>query len=227
MSNKNQTSYTNLTMAILVGMLLAIAPARSSAGDSEDALKECVLLCHGIAPCVAGCLTGYVIFGNSNNPVDSVPRFDHLDLSVLPPLGPFGNEMIVFEPGDLVTLRSGRWTGCPPDCQDTGRFLSGPGPVSKALFSIVANEDLFAASDYDSAPWMTLGEGRFDRRTNFWTLRWDTSDFAENTGYSLRVDFLTRTRAGEVFWGRGVTVAVQRAVPVEPRRPLSPSRQPK
>ena len=217
MCKKYTNPSTKITTAILIGLLIAISPTRSSAGNAEDALAECILLCVGLPPCVAGCLTGYVIFGNSDDTVNWVPRFDHLDLSSLPPLGPFGNEVIVFEPGDIVTLRSGRWTGCPPDCLDTGRFLSGPGPVSKALFSIVSNDDLFAATDYESAPWIALGEGRFDRGTDFWELRWDTFRFTQRTGYSLRVDFVSRNRTAEAFWGRGVTVALQRAVTARSR----------
>ena len=217
MYKKHTTLSLKIAIAILLGLLIAISPTRSSAGPSEDALAECILFCHGLPPCVAGCLTGYVIWGNSDDGVNSVPRFDHLDSSSLPPLGPFGNEVIVFEPGDIVTLRSGRWTGCPPDCLDTGRFLSGPGPVSRALFSVVSNDDLFAAADYESAPWRALGEGTFDRETDFWELRWDTSRFAERTGYSLRVDFMSKNGTKEVFWGRGVTVALQRAVAVVSR----------
>jgi len=223
MANRHPHPVAKLAVALLVAVLIAATPTRASAGPAEDALKECINGCFGIGVCILACSAGYVIFGNSDGTADSVPRFNHLGSRSHPPLGPFGNELIDFEPGDIVTLQSGRWTGCPPDCLDPGRFLAGPGPVSRTLFWVVANEDLFAAADYDSAPWMALGEGRFDRRTDFWTLRWDTAGFTERAGYSLRVDFMSEARGGEVLLGHGVTVALRRAVIVgQPRRRPAP-----
>ena len=219
MANRHPRLATKIAAVLLVGVLVAVAPTRASAGPSEDAAKECMLYCLGVAACVLGCLAGYVIFGNSDGTADSVPRFNHLGSRAHPPMGPFGNELIDFEPGDIVTLQAGRWTGCPPDCLDSGRFLAGRAPVSRALFWVVANKDLFAAADYDSAPWMALGEARFDRRTKFWTLRWDTAGYLEREGYSLRVDFMSTTSGAEALLGHGITVALRRAVTVAPRRP--------
>lgn len=205
-------SFARFSLVLVLVGLIAVFPATLSAGPSEDALEECIDLCHGIGVCIAGCLAGYVIFGNSSDDTDSVARFDHLSSVALPPIGPFGNEVVVFSPGDKVTLRAGRWTGCPPDCQETGRFLPGPGPVATAAFSIVSSQDLRGAETLDSAPWQSLGKGRFNTQTNFWELGWDTSTFAEPQGYMVQVEYLPEGygEGGERL-SRGFTMALRRA----------------
>jgi len=131
----------------------------------------------GAAAHAAGCTIAYLADGGTFG-VSYVPRFD-------PEFGSdpsSSGEILIFDESAEVLLVVGRW--------QEGEFLSGEGNVLSVEIFAVPFEDLLSAQDYDSAPWIGLGEADYHPELSRWSLIWEPESPSPGNGYAIRADFV-------------------------------------
>lgn len=191
-----------MTVGLILGLSILTTPV-ATAGDSEDALEECLsyAVFGGIAA-MAGCAAGYVILGAT---VDGTyPKFDFGGNPGEPWSGPLGRNHISYTLGKRETLTAGLWKGCPPDCMTPPILVPGKEDVESVVYHVVSVDDLGAAKQFEDANWHKLGEPRFNTASSAWELLWDTSGYSEVNGYVLRADF--KRRDGKMQTGIGLAL---------------------
>jgi len=127
-----------------------------------------------VVGCIAGCTIGYLTT-KCGGPLTKSSQ------STYQPR--FNPETILYNHGDVVLLRAGRY-----DCQ-TSQFLSGIGNVPRVEFYVVDFTNYSESDCWESVSWQLIGEGSFDETSSMWYINWPTSFFPTSKGFALRVVF--------------------------------------
>jgi len=173
-------------VVLLSGTLASPAEARPQPGK-RDAWQDCMALCllvafwpPGVAAWAAGCTAGYAKeLANNPRPAGGpppgkAPRFNK-NVGYTP-----GTETILYTPGDTVTLSAGVWEFESDDYVDSSMITS-------VQFSVVDFFDLFAANDFDDAPWMLVGSGVFNTENSMYETDW-MPNVIPQLGWAIRAD---------------------------------------